>query len=240
MKALHLKAESYICSKLGYRHLRQPAQQSHKKWASFHHFRLYTTTNHDPAYAVKALKELHDKNIIAGKAVGNSPYLSRSKSYFKLTFNPGKQTVYHALQDPKDAISSDELVAMDKRIQELRESITTAKANEKSLKASLITVNATMSVGDFRTSIIALESEKEELLARLGPLRAATVKPVSTEEKCEVEKAWREWSRKATVRRKICMELWDFCTEEMQEGKTREDLWVRRVLYHVHVWESSS
>lgn len=226
MKALHLKAESHICLKLGYRNLRQPAQQSHKKWASFHHLWLSTTTNHEPAYAVKALKELHDNNIIAGKAVGTSPQFSRSKSYSRLTFNPGKQTVYHALQDPKDAISDDELVAMDKQIQELRESIATAKANEKSLKASLIAFNATMSVGYFRTSVIALESEKKEFLARLGPLRAGTVKPVSTEEKYEVEKAWREWSRKATVRRKICMELWDFCTEEMQEGKTREDLWV--------------
>lgn len=175
---------------------------------------------------MKALKELHDNNIISGKAVGTSPQFSRSKSYSRLTFNPGKQTVYHALQDPKDAISDDELVAMDKQIQELRESIATAKANEKSLKASLIAFNATMSVGYFRTSVIALESEKKEFLARLGPLRAGTVKPVSTEEKYEVEKAWREWSRKATVRRKICMELWDFCTEEMQEGKTREDLWV--------------
>lgn len=160
--------------------------------------------------------------------------------YSRLTFKPGKQTVYHALQDPNDAISGDELVAMDKQIQQLRESIATAKADEKSLRVNLIAVNATMSIGDLRTSVIALESEKKELLARLGTLRAGTVKPVSPEEKDEVEKAWREWSRKATVRRKICMDLWDFCTEEMQEGRTREDLWVRRVLYHVYLWEICS
>lgn len=123
---------------------------------------------------------------------------------------------------------------MDKEIQQLRESIATAKADEKSLRANLIAVNATMTIGDLRISVIALESEKKELLARLGTLRAGTVKPVSREEKDEVEKAWREWSRKATVRRKICMDLWDFCTEEMQEGRTREDLWVRRVFYDVH------
>lgn len=189
---------------------------------------------------MKALKELHDSNIIVGKAAGTNIHLSRSKRYSGLIFKLGKQTVYHALQDPKDAISGDELVAMDKQIQELRESIATAKADEKSLRANLMAVNATMSIGDLRTSVIALESEKKELLARLGLLRAGTVKPVSPEEKYEVEKEWREWSRKATVRRKICMELWDFCTEEMQEGQTREDLWVRRVLYQVHVWENSS
>ena len=160
--------------------------------------------------------------------------------YSRLISKPGKQTVYHALQDPKDAISGDELVAMDKQIQQLRESIATAKADEKSLRANLIAVNATMTIGDLRISVIALESEKKELLARLGTLRAGTVKPVSPEEKDEVEKAWREWSRKATVRKKICMDLWDFCTEEMQEGRTREDLWVRIVLYHVHLWEIGS
>lgn len=167
-------------------------------------------------------------------------FICRSKSYSRLIFKPGKQTVYHALQDPKDAISGDELVTLDKQIQELRESIATAKAEERSLRANLIAVNATMSIGDLRTSVITLESEKKELLARLDPLRTGAVKPVSPEEKEEAEKAWREWSRKATVRRKICMELWDFCTEEMQEGQTREDLWVRRTLYHVHVWEISS
>lgn len=129
---------------------------------------------------------------------------------------------------------------MDKQIQQLRESIATAKADEKSLRANLVAVNATMSIGDLRTSVIALESEKKELLARLGTLRAGTVKPVSPEEKDGAEKAWREWSRKATVRRKICMDLWDFCTEEMQEGRTRENLWVRRVLYHVYLWEICS
>lgn len=189
---------------------------------------------------MKALKELHDNNIIAGKAAGTSLRLSRSKSYSGLIFKPGKQTVYHALQDPNDAISGDELVAMDKQVQELRESIATAKADEKTLRANIIAVNATMSIGDLRTSVITLESEKKELLACLGPLRTGTVKPVSPEEKDAAEKAWREWSRKATVRRTICMDLWDFCTEEMQAGQTREDLWVRRALYHVHMWGSSN
>lgn len=116
---------------------------------------------------------------------------------------------------------------MDKQIHDLREGIATAKANEKLLRANLVAVNATLSTEDLRVRVITLQSEKKEILARLGPLRSGTVKPVSTEEKETADKAWKAWSRKAALRKRLCMELWDFCTEEMQEGQTKEDLWVR-------------
>lgn len=120
----------------------------------------------------------------------------------------------------------DDLAAMDKNIDELREKITIARAQEKMLRANLNAVNATVSAEDLRASVVTLESEKQETLARLGPLRAGTVKPVSAQEKDQVEKAWKEWLKKASSRKKICMELWDFCTEEMEEGKTKQDQWV--------------
>lgn len=115
---------------------------------------------------------------------------------------------------------------MDKQILDLGEDIATAKANEKLLRANLIAVNATLSTDDLRAGVITLESEKKEILARLGPLRSGTVTPVATEEKDEVEKEWKEWSRKADLRKRICLDLWDFCTEEMQEGQTKGKLWV--------------
>ena len=52
------------------------------------------------------------------------------------------------------------------------------------------------------------------------------MKPVLPEEKEAVDKAWREWSRKSSSRKKICMELWAVSTEEMEQGKTRGELWV--------------
>ena len=115
---------------------------------------------------------------------------------------------------------------MDKEIDDLREAIDTAKANEKLLKANLITANATMSSEDIRASIVTLQSEKREILARLGPLEAGSVEPVSSKEKEEVDQAWKEWSKKARVKKNLCMDLWAFCTEEMPEGQTKEDLWV--------------
>lgn len=140
--------------------------------------------------------------------------------------NAGKQWVYHAVQDPDDAMSLEDLAAMDKEIAGLRETIATAKANEKLMRANLISVNATLSTEELRSSVLLLEIEKNEIVARLGPLRSGNVKPVLPEEKEAVDKAWREWSRKASSRKKICMELWAVGTEEMEPGKTRKELWV--------------
>lgn len=115
---------------------------------------------------------------------------------------------------------------MDKEIADLLETIATAKADEKLMRANLISVNATISTEELRSSVSMLEIEKKEIIARLGPLRTGNVKPVLPEEKETVDKVWREWSRKASSRKKICMELWAVCTEEMEPGKTKGEFWV--------------
>lgn len=138
----------------------------------------------------------------------------------------GKQIVYHALQDPTDAASPEEIAVMDQQIATLREAIATTKGEEKNLKAQLTTLNATMSTQDLESRIAGLEAEQKALLARLGPLRSGNVKPVSAEEKAAADKDWKLWTYRANVRKKICMELWAHLTEEMPEGKTKEELWV--------------
>ena len=139
----------------------------------------------------------------------------------------GKQIIYHTIQDPKDAASLEELAAMDQEIATLRESITTAKANEKLLKANLAAVNATVSTDELRSQITVLDMKKVEILDRLGSLQSGNVKPVSTEEKEEANKMWILWSSKAASRKRICMEMWSYCTEQLPEDQTKEDLWAR-------------
>ena len=138
----------------------------------------------------------------------------------------GKQTVYHALQDPADAATPEEIAALDQQISTVREEIATAKGEEKMLKAQLITLNATMSTQDLQARLAGLEAEQKALLARLGPLRSGNVKPVSAEEKAVADKEWKLWTSRANVRKKICMEVWAHLTEELPEGKTKEELWV--------------
>jgi 26S proteasome regulatory subunit (ATPase 3-interacting protein) len=138
----------------------------------------------------------------------------------------GKQFVYHAIQDCKDAASLEDLANMDKETASLRDSIALSKSNEKLLKAGLAAVNATLSTEDLRVSITGLELQHTELLARLGPLRSGSVKPVLPEDKEETEKTWRQWSRKAVSRKRICTDMWSYATEELPEGQTKQELWV--------------
>ena len=139
----------------------------------------------------------------------------------------GKQIVYHALQDVKDVASPEELVAMDKDIHALQEYINLGKGEEKILKANLVNLNATMSTQDIRDSLAAIEIEKDSILRRLDLLRSGNVTPVSSEERAAVDQAYKVWTRHAVVRKKICMNLWNLVTEELPEGKTKEELWVR-------------
>ena len=133
-------------------------------------------------------------------------------------------------------MSLEDLAAMDKEIHHIRETLATDRAKEKLLQANLVSVNATLSTEELRSRVTMLEHETIEILGRLGPLRSGSAKPVLPEEKEAVDQEWRQWSRKAGARKKICLELWEFCTEEVPEGMTKGELWVRITLSSVARW----
>lgn len=139
----------------------------------------------------------------------------------------GKQFVYHANQESTDAASLEDLANMDNQISSLRESINLGKSNEKLLRASLATVNATLSTEELRASIESLELERTEMLARLDPLRSGSVKPVQPKEKDETEMTWKQWSKKAASRKRMCMEMWGYASYKTPIGQTSQELWVR-------------
>ena len=115
---------------------------------------------------------------------------------------------------------------MDKSIADLRDAIATARSKEKLLRASLVSVNATLSTDELRNNVSLLRFDKDEILVRLVLLRSGNMKHVLPEEKENVEKEWKQWSKVASSRRRICMELWEYSTEKMKEGKTKGELWV--------------
>lgn len=115
---------------------------------------------------------------------------------------------------------------MDKEIVSLRDAVATIKSSEKLLKASLITANATITAEDLRAGITVLHMKKAELEGRLQPLRSGSVQPIEKEERERVEKEWAYWTRRAGTRKKICMDLWGYCTDLVPEAQTKEDLWV--------------
>ncbi|KAI9735875.1 MAG: hypothetical protein M1834_001340 [Cirrosporium novae-zelandiae] len=163
-------------------------------------------------YAAKTLKELHERKEIAGKA-------------------SGKQLVYHALQqtttDPATTIITvKDLESMDTEISTLREKLTSLKSQEKSLKATFLQLNSTVSVSELRGNVRAMEGEREGLLERLGVLRMGEgdSKPVATAEQIgESEREWKKWKRVSEVRRRICKEMWGIVGDNLPEGTTTKD-----------------
>ena len=127
----------------------------------------------------------------------------------------------------------EEITALDEKIQDLREDITITRGEEKLLRASLTALSASMSTTDLRASLLGIHAQRQAILTRLEPLRSGTVKPVFPKEKAEVDQAWKIWNHRASTRKKICMEVWAMATEEMPEGKTKEELWVGSSAYQV-------
>lgn len=183
------------------------------------------------AYAAKALKEMHERREIEGRvsgAVSTQPLHGSTRDLINYRLKIlGKQTVYHTIQDPADDASPESLAAIDKELEGLREEIAGGKTREKALKAELATLNSRVSTADLRQGVLKLEAEKGEMSVRLSAMCNRAVQPVSVEEKARVDKEWKVWKRHMNVRKRICRDLWDRCTEVLPEDTTKEDLWVR-------------
>ncbi|KAL5043403.1 hypothetical protein BDW71DRAFT_119646 [Aspergillus fruticulosus] len=158
-------------------------------------------------YAVKALRELHQKKEIECRVAG-------------------KQTVYHALQEEIDEVGPHTIAAMDREIESLQEQLSGLKENEKKIQGELNSLNAVPLLSELRIEIKKLEREKESLAARLAKAHGDGSAEVSPQEKEKVRKDWKIWKNQDRVRAKICRDLWRKCSETLPEGVTREELWV--------------
>ncbi|KAL4767427.1 Tat binding protein 1-interacting protein-domain-containing protein [Aspergillus nidulans var. acristatus] len=157
-------------------------------------------------YAIKALRELHQKKEIECRVAG-------------------KQTVYHALQEEINEAGHDAIAAMDEEIESLQEQLSSLKENEKRVQGQLNSLNAMPLLSELRTEIKELEKEKESLAARLIKVCGDASAEVSPQEKEKVRKDWKIWQNQESVRAKICRDLWRKCSETLPEGMTREELW---------------
>ncbi|KAL4973239.1 Tat binding protein 1-interacting protein-domain-containing protein [Aspergillus desertorum] len=157
-------------------------------------------------YAVKALRELHQKKEIECRVAG-------------------KQTVYHALQEEMDEAGPDAVAAMDEEIESLQEQLSGLKENEKKIQGELNSLNAIPLLSELRTEIKKLQEEKELLTARLAMVNGDGSAEVSPQEKENVRREWKKWQNQDRVRARIYRDLWRKCSETLPEGVTREELW---------------
>lgn len=140
----------------------------------------------------------------------------------------GKQIVYHAIQEPIEDVTPEKLAAMDQEIETLKTGIKDSKAQEKQIRSEITTLGTKIPTAELRLQVFKLEEEKKTLVNLLTPLREKSVqkRTVSSEELARSDEEWKTWQKHLIVRRKICRELWERCTEVLPEGaRSREELW---------------
>lgn len=154
----------------------------------------------------------------------------------------GKQTVFHALQDPTDDLSATTIAELDAEASVLRTSISASKAAEKALRTELAALTATVSMAELRSSLSGLQAEKDALVSRVERLKEGVKDGeeagveggkegsekggmVSKEEREDVEKSLKLWRYRAGARRKACLQLWAVVSEHLPEGVDGGELW---------------
>lgn len=115
---------------------------------------------------------------------------------------------------------------MDQDIKQAQGQLTTLKAEDKRVRSELAEFVSRPLLSELRADVARLQKEKEEILAGLASL-GEDESAVSPEEQQAVENEWKYWQRQAHVRRRICNELWERCSEVVPENMTREELKVR-------------
>ncbi|KAF3005169.1 hypothetical protein E8E13_010614 [Curvularia kusanoi] len=153
------------------------------------------------AATAKLLKDLHEQKLVEGRT-------------------SGKSVVYHALQDPNDAVTSEQLTEYDNRIRTLKDQTADLENVAKTLRTTLASLNSSLSTADMLSSITSLEREKAEIMARLDSLRAGHAEKVTPEEREKVEREWRVMKGVSARREKIAKEFWK-TVEEMTESKEK-------------------
>ncbi|KAI7247553.1 hypothetical protein KC335_g18862, partial [Hortaea werneckii] len=138
------------------------------------------------AAAAKLLKDMHERKEIEGRAAG-------------------KQLIYH---DEADEADLEKLQEMDAETSRLKSATLELKAEEKDLRLTLRQEGTQVPLPELRMAVDALRQEEADLSARLATLKNGSTKPISVEEREQINSEHRKWSRTAAARKKIRKELW--------------------------------
>jgi len=109
-------------------------------------------------------------------------------------------------------------------VESMRGEITSFKSERKELEAELVALRSAPTASALRQTIKELKTEIATLSARLGPLRAGTVTPVSPAEKAAVDSDLAKFEKMLQKRKKMFKELSELVTESGEQSK--KDLWV--------------
>ncbi|KAJ6115114.1 hypothetical protein N7486_000892 [Penicillium sp. IBT 16267x] len=134
-------------------------------------------------------------------------------------------TLKKELPDPLQSVTPEVIATRNREIEKLQDELTMIKAKEKKARAALSTFETKPRLSDLRKDIQRLEEERSTIQARLISHQGDDEVSLPPEEREKLEQEWKQWQRHATLRRRICRELWGKCTEVLPENLTLEELW---------------
>ena len=122
---------------------------------------------------------------------------------------------------------------MEDETTRLKDATAALKADEKGLRASLKDHASVTPLPELKTSVAALQQEKEEMSERLAKLKNGNVKPITPEERDKVAVDYNKWKQILTARRKIRAEMWktivDVNPEPEKIGDVKESLGLENI-----------
>lgn len=121
-------------------------------------------------------------------------------------------------QDEADEADVEKLQGMDAETTRLREETKALKAEEKELRLALREGATQIPLPELKASVTALELKKAEQVVRLAKLQGGSLKPVSAEEREQVNREHKKWAKCAGNRKKIRLELWGIIEGMMEKG----------------------
>jgi 26S proteasome regulatory subunit (ATPase 3-interacting protein) len=163
---------------------------------------------------VKILKTLAEKKEIEERSAGKQFVYHAIQVRYSVP-NSRPCHVNSATQNPDETPTPEELAEMEARTKELRDETVALNAKLKSLRSTFASISSTLSTADLRESVMLMESERTQILGRLTELRLGTVRPVSEEERKQVDKDLKRWKKIAAARKSIAKDMWAQIAEAM-------------------------
>ena len=128
------------------------------------------------------------------------------------------------IQYTNNAITPEQLAALDTTINNLRTETSTLQATAKTLRGTLGTLNATLSTADLVSSMTGLKEEKAEIVRRLETLKAGKAKKVTKKEMDAVDDEMKKWTGVARRREKIVNDMWRLIEDALPDRERREEV----------------
>lgn len=150
--------------------------------------------------------------------------LPRSPSLRSQSLYPKRRLIP---QNPVLQPTEEDLAALGLRIAEINVETSTLQTTARTLRTHLIALVSAPSTTALCETVASLQAGKDNLEARLRPLRIGAVKPVDKNERVRVDGEIAKWRDVEGVRKKIAREVWSTIIEgcEKEEVETLKEDW---------------